>query len=264
MWVKIFLSTVSDEFRRYRDVLRSDLTRHNVEVKALEDFTDLGGETLDKLDVYIAHCDAVVHLVGDMTGAYPGERGLSALLTKYPDLPAKLLPLGTALKDGSGLSYTQWEAWLALYHRKLLLIAEAEEAAERERQYPPTDASRTAQDVHLARLSACLKSRRRPITDRNGPLLNPTPAVQLWRREPPNLPHSRHCPSRTWAAQSGGKASFDSIVAKRGSRQGAAVRAGATVGFGRTLKFHTVLRQCGRDCRLLCLAEKVSQGYVPP
>jgi hypothetical protein len=46
----------------------------------------------------------------------------------------------------------------ALCHRKLLLIAEAEEAAEREPQYAPTDASRTAQDVHLARLSACLKS----------------------------------------------------------------------------------------------------------
>jgi hypothetical protein len=106
----------------------------------------------------------VVHLVADMTGAYPGERGLSALLAKYPDLPAKLLPLGAALKDGSGLSYTQWEAWLALYHHKLLLIARAAATAEREPQYAPTDASRTAQDAHLARLSACLKSPRRPIT----------------------------------------------------------------------------------------------------
>jgi hypothetical protein len=35
---KIFLSTVSDEFRAYRDQLRSDLTRHNVEVKVQEDF----------------------------------------------------------------------------------------------------------------------------------------------------------------------------------------------------------------------------------
>jgi hypothetical protein len=60
MSVKIFLSTVSDEFRTYRDALRTDLTRHNVEVKVQEDFKDLGGDTLDKLDVYIAHCDAVV------------------------------------------------------------------------------------------------------------------------------------------------------------------------------------------------------------
>ena len=114
MTVKIFLSTVSDEFQRYRDLLRSDLTRHNVEVKVQEDFRDLGGETLDKLDVYIAACDAVVHLVGDMTGSYPGERGLSALLVKHSDLSTKLPPLSTALKDGAGVSYTQWEAWLAL------------------------------------------------------------------------------------------------------------------------------------------------------
>jgi hypothetical protein len=38
MSVKIFLSTVSDEFRGYRDLLRSDLTRHNVEAKVQEDF----------------------------------------------------------------------------------------------------------------------------------------------------------------------------------------------------------------------------------
>ena len=60
MSVQTFLSTVSDEFRRYRD-LRSDLTRHNVEVKVQEDFKDLGDETIDKLDVYIADCNAVVH-----------------------------------------------------------------------------------------------------------------------------------------------------------------------------------------------------------
>ena len=63
MSVKIFLSTVSDEFGRHRDLLRADLTRHNVEVKVQEDFKDLGGGTLDELDVYISHSDAVVHLV---------------------------------------------------------------------------------------------------------------------------------------------------------------------------------------------------------
>ena len=86
MSVKIFLSTVSDEFRTYRDALRNDLTRHNVEVKVQEDFKDLGGDTLDKLDVYIAHCDAVVHLVGNMTGSDPGDLALRALREKYPDL----------------------------------------------------------------------------------------------------------------------------------------------------------------------------------
>jgi hypothetical protein len=165
MSVNIFLSTVSDEFRRYRDLLRTDLTRHNVEVKVQEDFRDLGGETLDKFDVYIGHCDAVVHLVGDMTGAYPGERELSALLAKYPDLPTKLAPLSAALKDGVGISYTQWEAGLALFHGKLLLIATAAETAEREPQYPPTDASRTVQYAHLARL--ILGMAKKVADDRN-------------------------------------------------------------------------------------------------
>ena len=100
MSVKVFLSTVSDEFRAYRDALRTDLTRHNVEVKVQEDFKDLGGDTLDKLDVYIAHCDAVVHLIGDMTGSAPEERALRALLKKYPDLLDKLPPLGEALQSG--------------------------------------------------------------------------------------------------------------------------------------------------------------------
>jgi tetratricopeptide (TPR) repeat protein len=152
MSVKIFLSTVSDEFRTYRDALRTDLTRHNVEVKVQEDFKDLGGDTLDKLDVYIAHCDAVVHLVGNMTGSTPGEPALRALLKKYPDLTDKLPPLCEALRDGISIPYTQWEAWLALYHDKRLFIAEAADAAERGPRYAPTDGSRGAQVGHLARL----------------------------------------------------------------------------------------------------------------
>ena len=140
--------------RRYRDQLRKDLTRHNVEVKVQEDFKDLGGDTLDKLDVYIAQCDCVVHLVGDMTGSTPLGREVDALLAKYPDLAADLPPLGEALRDGVEVSYTQWEAWLALYHRKPLLIAKAADKAERGPKYAPTDASRAAQAAHLARLKA--------------------------------------------------------------------------------------------------------------
>ena len=152
MSVKIFLSTVSDEFRTYRDALRTDLTRHNVEVKVQEDFKDLGGDTLDKLHVYIAHCDAVVHLVGNMTGSAPRQSALRALHKKYPDLTDKLPPLCEALQHGISVSYTQWEAWLALYHDKRLFIAEARDSAERGPKYAPTADSRAAQADHLARL----------------------------------------------------------------------------------------------------------------
>src|SRR3954447_20218400 len=99
MSIRIFLSTVSDEFRAYRDQLRSDLTRHNVEVKVQEDFKDSGTGTLDNLDRYIASCDAVVHLVGDMTGAAPMPASVQAIRAKYPDLADKLPPLDTALAE---------------------------------------------------------------------------------------------------------------------------------------------------------------------
>jgi tetratricopeptide (TPR) repeat protein len=152
--VRIFLSAVSDEFRDYRDQLRHDLTRHNVEVKVQEDFKDLGTVTLDKLDVYITNCDAVVHLVGDMTGAAAKPESTKSMLAKYPNLPDRLPPLRQPLADGLAISYTQWEAWLALYHGKLLVIAKADDAAPRGPKYAPTDGSRAAKQEHLGRLSA--------------------------------------------------------------------------------------------------------------
>jgi tetratricopeptide (TPR) repeat protein len=152
MSVRILLSTVSDEFRAYRDALSGRLTRHNVEVKVQEELKDLGGGTLDTLDVYIAHCDAVVHLVGDMTGSAPRELALNELHKKYPALTDTLKPLGEVLQSGVSLSYTQWEAWLALYHGKRLFIAKAADGAERGPNYAPTEASRAAQARHLAGL----------------------------------------------------------------------------------------------------------------
>lgn len=51
--IQLFISTVSAEFRSYRDALRTALERHNVSVKVQEDFIATGTETLDKLDAYI-------------------------------------------------------------------------------------------------------------------------------------------------------------------------------------------------------------------
>jgi hypothetical protein len=143
---------VSDEFRAYRDQLRSDLTRHNVEVKVQEDFKDLGVVTLDKLDIYISACDAVVHLVGGMTGATAKPTSTQAIRTKYPDIAERLPPLRELLERGDDISYTQWEAWLALYHGKRLFIAQADHAAPRGPNFAPTDASRASQHAHLDRL----------------------------------------------------------------------------------------------------------------
>ena len=92
MAISVFLSTVSDEFRAYRDQLSGDLTRQNVAVKVQEDFKDLGGDTLGKLDAYIAECDGVVHLIGDMCGATADACQQRALGAKHSDLQSKLRP----------------------------------------------------------------------------------------------------------------------------------------------------------------------------
>ena len=103
---------------------------------------------------YVAHCDAVVHLVGEMCGAAADRSQQDALVAKYPDLPQRLPPLGGALGEGAAIPYTQWEAWLALYHGKPLMIAKAAPDAPRGPRDAPTDGSRASQASHLARLEA--------------------------------------------------------------------------------------------------------------
>src|ERR1700678_4194414 len=130
--VQLFLSTVSEEFRSYRDALRSKLQRPNVTIHVQEDFIPTGTETLDKLDLYIKDCDAVVHLLGDRTGTWANPPTLQTLKARYPDLADRLPRLKSSLETGDPpLSYTQWEAYLAVYHRKKLLIAVAAPGASR-------------------------------------------------------------------------------------------------------------------------------------
>jgi len=89
-----------------------------------------------------------------MTGAAAKAQSTKAIVGKYTDLLDKLPPLRRALHDQLDISYTQWEAWLALYHDKLLLIAKADDTAPRGPRFAPTAASRAAQRMHLERLSA--------------------------------------------------------------------------------------------------------------
>ena len=153
--VHIFLSTVSAEFASYRDALRRDLDRPNVTVKVQEDFIATGTETLDKLDDYIQQCDAVIHLVGDMSGAWAQAPSLALICDRYPDLADRLPPLRPFLEPGApALSYTQWEAWLALYHGKVLIIAVPEAGAPRDVRYQLIDEQRSQQQQHLQRLEA--------------------------------------------------------------------------------------------------------------
>ena len=151
--VQLFLSTVSDEFRSYRDHLRHALDRPDVTVKVQEDFIVSGTPTLEMLDAYIRHCDGVIHLVGDMTGSPARAQSLAAIQERYPDLGEKLKPIGECLQPGGpSLSYTQWEAWLALLHGRKLFIATPDAQAPRDGKHVQDPAQIQAQQDHLARL----------------------------------------------------------------------------------------------------------------
>ena len=120
---KLFLSVVSSELVSYRNLLAVDLKRPDLDVAVQEDFVVTGGTTLEKLDKYIRHCDAVIHLIGKAAGAVPEGPAVAALLAGYPDLGTRLPPLAEDLrKPQPGFSYTQWEAYLAIYHRRPLFV----------------------------------------------------------------------------------------------------------------------------------------------
>jgi hypothetical protein len=112
--VKLFLSCVSDEFGEYRDELRRALARPDVEVKIQEDFKSRGGDTLAMLEDYIESCDVVVHFAGEMAGSAPASSSVDDLLRRRPELAARLTEKGMDREALGRLTYTQWEAWLAI------------------------------------------------------------------------------------------------------------------------------------------------------
>jgi tetratricopeptide (TPR) repeat protein len=150
----LFISCVSNEFGQYRDALRKDLTRPNLNTKIQEDFIAYGGATLEKLDDYIRQCEAVIHICGDMTGSMANASSLNYIKGTYKDFENRFPELLPVLEGREQLSYTQWEAWLAVYHNKRLIIAIPKEGALRNTSsYKLAPEEQHHQQLHLSRLS---------------------------------------------------------------------------------------------------------------
>jgi hypothetical protein len=147
--VKLLLSCVSDEFGDDRNTLRRALTRPNVEIKIQEDFQNLGGDTLAMLEVYIESCDVVVHFAGEMAGSSPASSSVDDLLRRRPELAARLAEKGMDWEALGRLTYTQWEAWLAIgfnkdgAERNLVIVTPAF-GVKRGAKFAPTDSARLA------------------------------------------------------------------------------------------------------------------------
>jgi hypothetical protein len=155
---RVFISCVSDEFEKpqalfpgFRGELRHYLTRADCEVKVQEDFRQTGDvDTVEKLAGYIRNCAAVLHLVGELPGALADRKAVADYLLAVPDFLAHHPDLRAALGDFSDLTYTQWEAFLALHHRIPLFVYATSKAA--------------AQQQHLDRL---LVGRKYPAPIKN-------------------------------------------------------------------------------------------------
>ncbi|EAR21585.1 tetratricopeptide repeat protein [Nitrococcus mobilis] len=117
---RIFLSAVTGEFGSHRRMLKADLSLPRVKVQEQTDLVQGEGKLLQTLDTYIRdHCDALLHLVGRQGGQTLKPDELRWLLDSYDDFPARFPFLAPALHASPpALTYTQLEAWLALYHGK--------------------------------------------------------------------------------------------------------------------------------------------------
>jgi hypothetical protein len=150
---RLFLSCVTSEFGSYRELLTGDLKRPTLEVKVQEDFVVSGGTTLEKLDDYIRACDGVIHLIGDATGAIPEGPAIERLLKRHPDFADRLKPLASILASGApSVSYTQWEAYLAIYHERPIYIYRPAPGAPRDPKFRPNGAQKRQQEEHYKRI----------------------------------------------------------------------------------------------------------------
>ncbi len=150
---KLFLSAVSDEFRSYRELLTSDLERARAEVATQEKWGTLGLTTLEKLDHYLKDCGAIIHLVGDGAGHIPAAAAVDALLERCPDFLSKLAEHTDLTRELlAKCSYTQIEAYIAIYCGCRLHIYRPDPAAPREPDFKTDDRQQESQRLHFERI----------------------------------------------------------------------------------------------------------------
>lgn len=128
---RVFISAVTDEFEaanarfaNLRTRLSGYLRRADCDVKTQEEFRQFPTGTLNKLDKYISSCTAVLHLVGNSLGYVPDRRDVEEFLAHNAGFRLKFPDFGNDLGDNLALTYTQWEAIIAI-HRGIPLYVYA-------------------------------------------------------------------------------------------------------------------------------------------
>jgi hypothetical protein len=140
---RLFLSMVSGEFEKpegrypgFRSALAEYLRRADCDTKVQEDFPQEGKlDTVEKLADYIRTCAAVVHLVGELPGAVANAKSVAAFLKAEPDFLNQHPDLRAQLGDCADLTYTQWEAFLALHYGVGLFVYATDRAGDSQQQH---------------------------------------------------------------------------------------------------------------------------------
>lgn len=113
----------------------------------------VGRTTLEKLDTHLAKCDAVIHVIGDGLGYVPPESAVGALLARHPEFLPRLNETTGIIREQLGqCSYTQWEAYLAVFHGVRLHIYRPDDGAPRENGFVPDDRQIRLQEDHYNRI----------------------------------------------------------------------------------------------------------------
>ena len=149
---QVFLSAVSSEFRRCREQLCSDLSGPDMPWRVAEqaEFAVGGCTLLEKLDQYIRESSAVIHLIGDAVGACGKPLEVEAYLRANPGFLERYPHARSLIGDGLHLSYTQWEAYMALHHQiPLFVFCPTADYAERAVGFVPSVEDKTAQQSHF-------------------------------------------------------------------------------------------------------------------
>lgn len=162
-----FISCVSKEFKSYRNTLRQELTAAGRDIRVQEDFKSGGATLLEKLDDHIVRCRGIIHLIGEGAGVSPRPPEVGALLNRHAGMLHFLKELDPNFDPAAcPFSYTQWEAYLAIYHGVGCFIYRAKPGSNREPAWTASAADLESQSAHIERLKKIGKDQSgKPFSD---------------------------------------------------------------------------------------------------
>jgi tetratricopeptide (TPR) repeat protein len=115
----VFLSAVTNEFGSVRSTLARSVRHASLRVVHQDDFANRGVLTLQMLEEEIRGTAIVFHVLGAQSGALAPAGQVRDFLDRHPSFQQRFPDIAADGLQGK-VSYTQWEAWLALYFDKRL------------------------------------------------------------------------------------------------------------------------------------------------